>query len=209
MEFFTHQPPWVRYSLFGVVGIGLVWILYSRLSGGGDTVTTQATDPGLVQLQAQENQLTAQAQAQQNQANYALAADAQKSNAALASQNSAQEYNLKLASENNSASINLANLQIGGQTQLAQINRQNIQDSLAAQTTQQQNNLAAMVSLANLSQSTQIHLSDNQTQVTLAQTEANRQVQMNASNNTASVEKKNSSNNLIGKVIGGVIGGLF
>ena len=192
------KTPWVKYSVIGIVALGVIWIIYRYIGSSSSSSTSSGLDSnGLTDAQeeanASEYATSAQLEEQQNSVS-----------AASASQASSQTYNLTLdaqqASEalqidqlNDTTSITEQQNDINGQISMANISSQNIQDQLNAQTTQEQNSLNATVSLANINAGVQTTISNNQTSVANNQTAAavqiaggNDALAENASNNAAS-----------------------
>jgi len=189
----TLKQPWVKYSLIAIGVLGAGYILYSRVSGSNAPVSAGGVDPALAQLQAQQNQLDAQSSMQASAQASAIQLSAQHDASTLENNKLASSTAITEQAAQIGGQLSLAQLQTAEQTQLAQINHDNIAASLETQATMQKNNLDAMVALANVTANTQMHISDNQAGV------ANTQ-----SNNATQVQKKSADNAMVPAVMKGI-----
>lgn len=184
------KNPWVKYSVFGIVGLGLVYIIYKHM-GVTSAVAAQTSssyvDPGLVALQQQQNAIQASASQAASNQSYSLTLDAQQSSEALAQATLAANTSTTQQQNQITGTIDLATLQTAEQTTLANINQQNIQASLASTATLQAQSLNATTTLAQINAGVQTTISNNNTNVALTQSNNNANVAIVQSNNNAGV----------------------
>jgi len=169
------KKPWVKYSVIGVVGAGFVWIIYEHInsaSAAASTTSTQ-TDPGLVALQEQANNIQASTASQASQQSYGLQLDAQQAAEALAENQLGSQTQITEQSNQIAGTESLATLQSNEQVALADINQQNVNASLQTQVTLQQAALNSVISVANINAGVQEYAA----QTALQGQESNNQVQ--------------------------------
>lgn len=169
------KKPWVKYTLIAVGVVG-AFVIFKSMSGSSSSSSDSTTSGG------------------ESDADYAadtqLAINQQNTSAALAGQSNQNSATLAQLQETDSEQSALANVQLQG-----------LVAQLAAQTTQQSAALNANVAGETLIAQEQEHISDNQTQVALTQT-----------NNSKAVAVGGQQGNLITKsvgAIGAIIGALF
>lgn len=157
------KKPWVKYGLIAVGFIGVFYILYSRNSASAATGTTGTSDTGPNDAAIAQTQIAASAGAasQDSSQSFQLAQQSEADKTNLAAQAASIAGQLGLNSDNNTTSIALGNIQLQG---------------LAAQ-------LKEATDVAGIQANEQTHISDNQTAVSLGQTNAAAGVAKTQSNN--------------------------
>ena len=173
------KKPWVKYALIAIGVIGAYYI-YQNISGGSSSSSSSdgMSDAEVQAEAALENtqlQTSAAASSQASAQQFQTAQQQEADATAITEQQNSIAGQLSLNSNNNQTSVSLANVQLQGLQ--AQLN-----EALGIQTIQAQE---------------QEHISDNQTAVSLNQT-----------NQSASVSKNQSNNGVKSTVIGGIIGGI-
>lgn len=206
----TLSQPWVKYSLFAVAGIGVIYIA-TKNSSSAIVVSNQGIDPNIAQLQGQQNTLAAQIVEQNSKQSFALEAQKLTNDAALQSQQNQIIGNQNIELIKSDATRLIAQDNELTQIQIAQINQQNAQNqqstaltiadnaALSARTVEiirannqakiNADNNAAAISLASGNSAVQKYLSDNQTRAITNQTDK-----------TASTANHASDNSLLGNI---------
>ena len=207
------KEPWVKYTLIGVAGLGLLYIV-SRNAGGG-AVQSSGVDPALAQLSAQQAQLAQQAASQASQNNFNLTLDAQQSaekykEASLAAQTSTtQQANaitgqLSLAQLASITATHQADTAAAAQVQLGQIAANQAAQQAAATVTLGQIQANATTHIAEIASNTTIatnqqanltqqHIADMQAQTAQASITATQNLGL-AQAGVAIVQSNNNAN---------------
>lgn len=171
------KKPWVKYGLIAVGFFGVFYILYTRESGSSSSSTTSSGESD-AQYAADEQYAQAQLAASASSASQTSAQNFQ-----LASQQESDTTNLAALKETDATNISLANVQLSGLQ--AQLN----------QATQS----------AQIVANTQMHISDNQTSVSLAQVQGATSVANTSSNNAV----KSSTIGVVGGLVTGALAAFF
>jgi Chaperone of endosialidase len=189
----AFKKPWVKYSVFGIVGLFVIYFLYKAMAGGSSSTTvTSGTDPVAAQMAMQGAQLAAQQQSQQSGIAASLAGQTNQiqgqidlaqitSDAQTTQQNNALATQLAIANLTTNAQTEQNNTNVAGQIQLAGIASQNIQQQTTANET---------VGLAQLLAATQMAQIQSNTMITGATLNAN--VQNTLSNNALAGQVSNN-----------------
>jgi DNA-binding transcriptional MerR regulator len=206
-------------AMVGIVGgaaiIGIVIIARAQSGGSFCAAVSSGLDPNAVSLYEQQAQIGAAQQNTASQENYGLAlaqiqADAQShqtdtaagvSLAGIAAQSDVQSK--QIAEQLDQSNNNLVAQQSAIEAQLAGLESNNATTSDVARIAATEN-----VDIANLTSETQLGISNNQSQVAIAQTQASRDVALGAQGTAVKTTAIGSAGGILG-AIGGFLGGLL